>query len=123
MMRYGEMGGAVSLGAPRKAPRRPLAKALSLSGLSGYLSAQGDVVGSLVDQTPGCSWAACAILHTMQQSVNPLQAAIAGCCDRNSDPSLANGKPPVFRLGRSSSTQPNVSLLQSCCAGHALRYH
>ena len=55
MMRYGEMGGAVSVGAPRKAPRRPLAKALSLSGLSGYLSAQGDVVGSLVDQTPGCS--------------------------------------------------------------------
>jgi hypothetical protein len=77
------------------------------------------LAASLVDQTPGCS-----LRYTMQQSVSvsPLQASFAEC-DRNSDPSRANGKPPVFGLGRSSSTSPNVSLLQSCCVGQALRYH
>jgi hypothetical protein len=45
-------------------------------------SAHGDV---LVDQTPGRSQPACAIL-CIKPPVSPLQAAIAECCDRNSDP-------------------------------------
>jgi hypothetical protein len=78
------MGGAMSLRAPplARALRALLRLALLPTGLQCLASAHGDV---LVDQTPGCSQPACAILCS-KPPVSPLQAAIAECCDRNSDP-------------------------------------